>query len=41
LGPLERANLNHWKKTDPVSEMLGSLDFTILDDGQSPKAQKF
>jgi hypothetical protein len=42
LGPLERANLNHWilrTETDPVSEMLCSLAFRILDDGQSPKPQ--
>jgi hypothetical protein len=43
LGPLERANLNHWilphlkTETDPVSETLCFLVSRIPDDGQSPK----
>jgi hypothetical protein len=39
LCPLERANLNHWTETNPVSEMLCFLMFRILDDGQSPDTQ--
>jgi hypothetical protein len=40
LGPLERANLNHWTArpdTDPVSETLCFIVSTIPDDRQSPK----
>jgi hypothetical protein len=46
LGPLERANLNHWSsplilrtETDLVSETLCFLVFKIPDDGLSPEAQ--
>jgi hypothetical protein len=48
LGPLERADLQHWtlcsclppqlrKERDPVSETLCYLLSSIPDDGQSPK----
>jgi hypothetical protein len=43
LGPLERANLNHWAshhlrmEIDPVSKMFCFLVFRIADDGQSPE----
>jgi hypothetical protein len=40
LGPLERANLNHWRmETNPVSEMMCYLVFRIMDNGHSPKTQ--
>jgi hypothetical protein len=35
LGPLERANLNHW--TDPFSETSCFLFSRMPDDGKSPK----
>jgi hypothetical protein len=37
LGPLERANLNHWTETDPVSETSCFLVSRIPDDGKVQK----
>jgi hypothetical protein len=45
LGPLKRANLNHWTSDSPPdgnrSSFRNVMFSRIPDDGKSPKTQKF
>jgi hypothetical protein len=36
LGPLERANLNHWTGTDLVSETMCFLEHQKMDEAERP-----
>jgi hypothetical protein len=41
LGPLERANLNHWTERDPVSETSCSLEYQTMERVQNPSNSVF